>query len=89
MSVPSARISTGKESRRTSDVWQLVVVRLAGGSFGLDIQNVRGINRLAEDTGIPTAPDYVEGIMNLRRDIAPVVNLGLRFGLARIDSIKD
>ncbi len=89
MSVSSFETSTGKKSQQSSDVRQLVVFKIAEGSFGLDIQFVREINRLTQVTGIPTAPDYVDGIMNLRGAIVPVVNLGMRFGLDRTESTKD
>lgn len=71
------------------DVRQLVCFRLAEGSYALDIKFVREINRLTDVTAIPTAPDFVEGIINLRGAIVPVVNLGLRFGLAETEHSKD
>ena len=71
------------------DVRQLVCFRLAEGSYALDIKFVREINRLTDVTTIPTAPDFVEGIINLRGSIVPVVNLGLRFGLAKTEHSKD
>lgn len=71
------------------DVRQLVCFQLAEGSYALDIKFVREINRLTDVTAIPTAPDFVEGIINLRGTIVPVVNLGLRFGLAATEHSKD
>lgn len=78
---------SGADSK--SDIRQLVIFQLAEGTFGLDIQYVREINRLMEVTPIPTAPDYVEGIMNLRGAVVPVVSLGLRFGLEKSATTKD
>ena len=75
--------------QRAEDVRQLVCFRLADGSYALDIKYVREINRLTDVTTIPTAPDFVEGIINLRGSIVPVVNLGLRFGLAKTEHTKD
>lgn len=72
-----------------TDIRQLVIFELAGGSYGVDIQFVREINRLLEVTPIPKAPDFVEGIINLRGTIVPVVNLGLRFGLSATEQSKD
>lgn len=82
-------MDTNTSTAASSDVRQLVVFKLAGGSFALDIQYVREINRLTEVTTIPTAPEFVEGIMNLRGIVIPVVNLGLRFGLDRSEVSKD
>ena len=78
-----------KAEQRAEDVRQLVCFRLADGSYALDIKYVREINRLTDVTTIPTAPDFVEGIINLRGSIVPVVNLGLRFGLAKTEHTKD
>lgn len=72
-----------------TDIRQLVIFELAGGSYGVDIQFVREINRLLEITPIPKAPDFVEGIINLRGTIVPVVDLGLRFGLSATAQSKD
>jgi purine-binding chemotaxis protein CheW len=73
----------------SSDVRQMVVFQLADGTYGLDIQYVREINRISEFTPIPNAPIYVKGIINLRGTIVPVVNLGLRFGLTENEHTKD
>jgi len=90
MSTSSFSADSGVESERgTSDVRQLVVFRLSDGSYALDIQIVREINRLSNVTALPKAPDFVEGIINLRGIIVPVVDLGLRFGLTRAEHSKD
>ncbi len=60
---------------------QLVIFALEDCSYGLDIQYVREINRMVEITPIPNAPDFVEGIINLRGVIVPVVDLSKRFEL--------
>lgn len=89
MTVTSIRTKNKSAADKTSDIRQLVIFQLAAGSFGLDIQFVREINRLADVTPIPTAPEYVVGIMNLRGTVVPVVSLGLRFGLEKSDTTKD
>ncbi len=61
---------------------QLVVFDLAGESFGVDINTVREIIRVQHVTRIPDAPSYVEGVMNLRGTVIPIVDLRTRFGLA-------
>ena len=59
---------------------QLVVFDLAGERFGTEIERVHEIIRLQEVTQVPRAPEYVEGIINLRGRIVPVVSLRSRFG---------
>ncbi len=61
---------------------QLVVFDLAGELYGVDIGRVREIIRMQDITYVPNAPDFVEGVTNLRGSIIPVLNLRKRFGLS-------
>lgn len=54
---------------------QMVVFRLAQELFGLDIATVREIVTWQPITRIPQAPEFVEGIINLRGRLIPVVDL--------------
>jgi purine-binding chemotaxis protein CheW len=58
---------------------QLVGIRVGRETFGLPISLVREIVRVPEITSVPNAPDYVEGVINLRGRIIPVVDLRKRF----------
>lgn len=60
---------------------QLVVMRLAKEDYGVDITVVREIIRMQKITEVPQAPAYVEGIINLRGSVIPVVDLRKRFDL--------
>ena len=60
---------------------QLVVFELAAESYGVDISRVQEIDRMEPITAIPQAPHYVEGVINLRGHVTPVVNLRARMGL--------
>ena len=71
------------------DHWeQLVVFRLANEDDGVDIGAVRTIIRMQEITEIPRSPEFVEGVINLRGSIIPVIDLRKRFGLPAEDSTK-
>ena len=59
---------------------QLVVFDLAGERFGTEIERVHEIIRLHDVTQVPRAPEFVDGVINLRGRIVPVVNLRKRFG---------
>ncbi|HTZ74964.1 MAG TPA: chemotaxis protein CheW [Candidatus Aquilonibacter sp.] len=67
---------------------QLVGFRIGRETFGLPISMVREIIRVPEITAVPDAPDYVEGVINLRGRIIPVVDLRKRFGEKQIQSDK-
>jgi len=64
------------------DEQQLVVFDLADEGYGVDISAVREIIRLQEITHVPRTPEFVEGVINLRGKVIPVIDLRKRFGLA-------
>ncbi len=60
---------------------QYIVFRVANERYGVPIEKVREINRITTITRIPKSPDFLEGVMNLRGEITPIVDLRKRFGL--------
>jgi purine-binding chemotaxis protein CheW len=60
---------------------QLVVFRLGNEEYGADISQVREIIKTSLITSIPQAPDYVQGVINLRGQVTTVVNLRKKLGL--------
>lgn len=60
---------------------QLVTCCLGHEEFAVDILSVQEINRMVEITRVPKAPAFVEGVINLRGRIIPVLNLRRRFGM--------
>ncbi len=61
---------------------QFVVFRLAGEEYGVPTEAVQEIVRVPEDlTRIPRTPDFIEGVVNLRGTVLPVVDQRRRFGL--------
>lgn len=63
----------------TDTALQLVTFQLGDEQYGIDIMDVEGIVKIEDVRSIPNAPPYVEGILNLRGEIIPVVNLHRRF----------
>lgn len=64
-----------------TELMQLVGFRVGGEEYGLDILRVQEIIRLQHLTRVPNAPDAIDGVMNLRGKIIPVIGLRKRFGL--------
>ena len=60
---------------------QLVSFKIGSEEFGVDILKVQEINRMVEITRVPQAPHYVEGVINLRGKVIPIVDLRKRFNL--------
>jgi purine-binding chemotaxis protein CheW len=65
---------------------QVVGFRIGRETFGLPISVVREIVRVPEITSVPNVPDYVEGVINLRGRIIPVLDLRKRFGEESVQS---
>ena len=63
---------------------QLVVFGLGKEEFGIDISQVREIVRIQTITAIPQSLDFVEGIVNLRGQIVPIVDLSKRFRVGNV-----
>lgn len=71
----------GTKAERDQDILQLVTFHIAREEFAVNILDVREINRMMDITRVPHAPDFVEGVINLRGQVIPVVDLRKRFGL--------
>jgi len=68
---------------------QLVIFRLAKEEYGLPITKVQEINRLVPITKLPQTPSFMEGIINLRGRIIPVIDLRKRFQITAADQSED
>lgn len=64
---------------------QMVGFRIGKETFGVPISLVHEIVRVPEITAVPDAPDYIEGVINLRGKIVSIVDLRKRFGETRIE----
>ena len=71
------------------DERQLVVFDLASEAYGVNIGTVREIIRMQEITQVPRTPDYVEGVINLRGKVIPVMDMRKRFGFPVAEHTKD
>ena len=67
---------------------QLVVFQLADEYYGVDIGAVNTIIRMQGVTEVPRTPPFVEGVINLRGSIIPVIDLRKRFALPVTDVTK-
>ena len=60
---------------------QLVIFSLGKEEYGVDIMQVKEIVTYKEPVKVPNTPQFVEGIINLRGEIIPIVNLKKRFNI--------
>lgn len=64
-----------------SDGNQYLTFILADEEYGVDILRVQEIKGWEEATQIPNTPDYIQGVINLRGTIVPIIDLRVRFNL--------
>ncbi|MDZ4133330.1 MAG: chemotaxis protein CheW [Dethiobacteria bacterium] len=64
---------------------QLVVFVLASEEFACNIADVREVLKMIRVTPLPRSLDFVEGVINLRGEVIPVIDLRKRFGLPAVE----
>lgn len=67
---------------------QLVSFDLDQEEYGVDVLKVREIIRMPNVTRVPNTPHYVEGVINLRGKVVPIISMRKKFGLAEAESNK-
>jgi purine-binding chemotaxis protein CheW len=90
--VENLQDDTGRDNTEESDDdnndddEQVVVFRLDKEEFGVPIDSVQEIVRVPEElTHVPKAPAFVEGVINLRGSVLPVIDLRLRLGMPTVE----
>ncbi len=68
---------------------QLVVFNVDDEVYGLDIMKVHSIERFQEIVKIPNTPAYIEGMINLRGEVYPIINLRKKFNLEKTSMTDD
>lgn len=68
---------------------QYVVFKLGKEEFGIDIMNVQEIIPYEKSIHVPDTPDFIEGIINYRGNVIPIINLKKRFKLETKENTED
>ena len=79
MSTTNPQNANTTKGSGAADQLQLVTFEVAGEEFAVDILAVQEINRMMDLTRVPQSPPEVEGVINLRGKIIPVLDLRKRF----------
>ena len=72
-----------------SESTQVVSFKLGPEEYGVDIAQVQEINRMVAVTNVPRAPVFMEGVINLRGQLIPIIDLRTRFGMPRAEHTKN
>jgi purine-binding chemotaxis protein CheW len=78
-----------KTKNDSNELLQLVSFKISNEEFGIDILAVQEINRMSQITKVPNTPDFIEGVINLRGRIIPVIDLRAKLGMIRKEYSKD
>lgn len=82
LNTPGTSTNPGKIVAQAGVQLQLVTFEVSNEEFAVDILSVQEINRMMELTRVPQSPPEVEGVINLRGRIIPVIDLRKRFGMS-------
>ena len=75
-------VKDGKErGLRPEQTLQMINFTVGGDEYAVEIQKVREVINFREITQLPKAPSFVKGIINLRGEMIPVIDLREKFGL--------
>jgi purine-binding chemotaxis protein CheW len=73
----------------TGDSRQYVTFCLGEELFGIEVTRAREILDLVPVTKVPQTPDYLLGVINLRGQVVPVVDLRVKLGLSKAEATRD
>jgi len=65
----------------SKDLLQLVTFTLGDNEYALDIHSIQEVNLMVQITPLPDSVKCIEGVINLRGKIVPIINLRTKFGL--------
>ena len=74
-------ISTNNSIELKEERIQLVSFKIGNEEHGIDVLKVREIIRMSNITRVPNTPLYIEGVINLRGKVIPIISLRMRFNL--------
>jgi purine-binding chemotaxis protein CheW len=69
------------EHKDTVEEIKVIVFRLNDEEYGVEVSQVRSIEKMQNITRVPRTPEFVKGVINLRGIVTPIVNLKTRFNL--------
>jgi purine-binding chemotaxis protein CheW len=74
-----------KSKESNAELTQLVSFTLSHEEYGVEVLKVREIIRMSGITHMPNAPHFLEGIINLRGKVIPVISMRKRFGMTELE----
>ena len=82
-------LRVNNEVKTEGDSIQYIVIKLGAEQYGIDIKYVDNIVRMQHITRVPKVAGYLKGVINLRGEVIPVMNLRLKMGLPEQEAITE
>jgi purine-binding chemotaxis protein CheW len=79
-------MDTTKIRAEAGELRQFISFSVGDEEYGLELLRVKEVIRIREITWLPKAPSFVKGIINLRGDVIPIIDLRDKFGLPAKDN---
>ncbi|RXI97988.1 chemotaxis protein CheW [Anaerobacillus alkaliphilus] len=73
------------EANQSNDL-KVIVFQLKDEEYGVEVEQVRSIERMQHITRVPRTTEFVKGVINLRGVVTPIIDLRNRFGIEEIVS---
>jgi len=81
--------SKKSETMQDEDAVQYLTFKLDGESFATEISKVKEVLEYTRVTPVPRSPEFMQGVINLRGSVVPVVDLRLQFGMPTVEQTVD
>lgn len=73
------------EEQIINEELKVIVFRLKNEEYGVEVKQIKSIERMEHITRVPNTPPFVKGVINLRGVVIPIIDLRKRFGLDQND----
>jgi purine-binding chemotaxis protein CheW len=77
------------EQKVKSEIKQFIIFKLGDEEYGVDTQKVKSIQEMMTIIRVPRTPSFIKGVINLRGDIIPVMDLRDRFNMPSVDATDE
>lgn len=78
-----------EELKNINGAVQFIVTRIGGEQYGIDINYVDNIDHMPKVTRVPNVPSYIKGVINMRGEVIPVMNIRTKMGLPEVEYTKN
>lgn len=76
-------------NKEEEQITQYIVIKIDNEQYGIDIKYIDNIVRMEKITRVPKAQHYFKGVINLRGEVIPVMDLRVKFNMEKMKETKD